>query len=107
MAAMVMCGGLVVVVVYGSCDRDAGHGPRCATVRGLANGVASLQHLLDRRLDLADQERLALHLVQPLGRDQVLRPQQPGRAARRSVPGTRIFLNRFSTSPVFFGIGFR
>ena len=46
----------------------------------------SLQHLLDRRLDLGHQERLALDLVQALGRGEVLRPQQPATAARCSVP---------------------
>ena len=77
------------------------------TPGGAAANGRSLQHLLDRRLDLGDQERLALDLAQRLGGGQIFRPQAASRAARRSVPGTRIFLNRLSTAAVFFGIGLR
>ena len=69
--------------------------------------VIYFKHLLDLRFDLADQERLALDLVQALGVDQVLAAEQQAAAGRCSARGPGPSCNRFSTSPVFFGIGLR
>src|SRR5437764_4902236 len=73
LSCSVVSGGCSVVLVRGS------HPSRRGVVKptrcdGWAS--ASAQHLLDLRLDLRDEERLALDLVQADGVDEELGPQQ-------------------------------